>query len=59
MIHHDGSLDDLIDKLEAEGICETGLPASATDALTAFGPKVLTLGLVVAIIPTGVRRWLG
>jgi hypothetical protein len=58
LVHHQGSLDDLIAKMEAEGICEmVGLPDSASDTLAALGPKVLTLGLVAAVVAVGGLRW--
>jgi hypothetical protein len=59
LVHHQGSLDDLIAEMEAAGICEmAGLPDSASDILAALGPRVLTLGLVAAVVAVGGLRWL-
>jgi hypothetical protein len=51
LVHHQSNLDDLIAHLEAEGICTlTGLPEPASEVLAAFGPKVLSVALVVAVL---------
>jgi len=62
LVHHQGNLDGLIAHLEAEGICTlTGLPEPANEVLAAFGPKVLSVALVAAVLavvgPSWATRW--
>jgi hypothetical protein len=62
LVHHQGNLDGLIAHLEAEGICTlTGLPEPASEVLATFGPKVLSVALVVAVLavvgPSWATRW--
>ena len=58
LVHHQGNLDHLIAQLEAEGICTlTGLPEPASEVLAAFGPKVLSVALVVAVLAVVGPSW--
>ena len=58
LVHHQGNLDDLIAQLEAEGICTlTGLPEPASEVLAAFGPKVLSVALLVAVLAVVGPNW--
>jgi hypothetical protein len=52
----------LIAQIEAKGICTlTGLPEPAGEVLASFGPKVLTVGLLLAVMavvgPSLATRW--
>jgi hypothetical protein len=62
LVQHQDDLDELIAQIEAKGICTlTGLPEPAGEVLASFGPKVLTVGLLLAVMavvgPSLATRW--